>query len=84
MGLNAGTWTVHYYKMGNSSFPLELLQRDAHVQMTRGDDKFMSDGKTATEPLELRHNEPHYGHSNASHRKRSYGYNPKDLPPLEL
>ena len=47
------------------------ITRDAHAPMTGGDDKFTSGGRTATEPPEVRHNEPHYGYSNVSHRKRS-------------
>lgn len=48
------------------------------------DDEFTLAGKTASERSEAKCNKCPYGHANATHGKRSYGYNLQDLPSLEL
>lgn len=47
-------------------------------------DEFAIGVKTAIDHPKAKCNECHYRHANATHRKVSYGYYPKDLPPLEL
>lgn len=60
---------------------------DAQSRMAGNDDDEFTIGwedPSFWEESEAKCNECRYGHANATHGKRSYGYNLQDLPPLEL